>query len=126
MALVFDTCFSSFWFHSLNLSLIRPFDFDFRNSALANALAIRGHNVTITSLDRSDKPPEGVHYIHFEGIYNERHQDLLKALFEMHSQMNPFTEPVRYDSLWYESCKGKELNIYNILNTIGVELIINK
>lgn len=89
-------------------------------------MAIRGHNVTVASVDRSDEPPEGVHFIHFEGIYNERHEDLLKALFEMHSQMNPFTEPVMYDSLWYESCKGKELNICNSLNTIGVELKYTK
>lgn len=36
--------------------LIRSFVFDFRNSALANALATRGHNVTVASVDEDEKP----------------------------------------------------------------------
>lgn len=34
-----------------------------RNSALANGLAARGHNVTIISADRNENPLNGIHYI---------------------------------------------------------------
>lgn len=72
-------------------------------------MAARGHNITVASVDKDEKPPQGVHYIHFEGIYNnEEHEELLKTLFKMHSEMNPLTEPLVYDSLWYEKCKGKK------------------
>lgn len=92
--------------------LIRSFVLDFRNSALANALATHGHNVTVASVDEDEKPPEGVHYMHFEGIYDsEDHEELLKALFGRHSEMNPLKEPFVYDSLWYEKCKGKRVKI---------------
>lgn len=34
-----------------------------RNSAFANGLAARGHNVTIISADRNENPLNGIHYI---------------------------------------------------------------
>lgn len=69
------------------------------------------------------KSHEGVHYIHFEGIYdNEDHEILLKALFGMHLEMNPLKESFVYDSLWYEKCKGKRLKI---LSRIGMKLNYN-
>lgn len=42
-----------------------------RNSAFANGLAARGHNLTVLSADRDKDPPSGVHYIQMEGLYNE-------------------------------------------------------
>lgn len=78
-----------------------------RNSALVNALAAKGHNVTVASLDKDDKPPKNVSYIYFEGIYNENHRDLQKKLFNIWETMNPLTEPLNYDSYWYNSCKCK-------------------
>lgn len=39
------------------------------NKALAEGLAVRGHNLTIVSPDVEKKAPQNVHYIHLEEIY---------------------------------------------------------
>lgn len=63
-------------FHNFQFS----FDFIHRNSALANGLAARGHNVTVVSPDIDKNPPKGVHYIHLEGIYSDEYLALAKNL----------------------------------------------
>lgn len=40
-----------------------------RNSVLVNALAARGHNVTIISTNIDPKAPTNVSYIHLDGVY---------------------------------------------------------
>lgn len=85
--------------------------FFFRNSALINALAAQGHNVTVISPDIDKKPPKGVHYIHAEGIYSASgFTEKLKTLYEYTANMNPLTEPMNYDASWYETCKSKFLH----------------
>ncbi|KAJ6634327.1 UDP-glucosyltransferase 2, partial [Pseudolycoriella hygida] len=40
------------------------------NSALVNAIAARGHNVTVLSTNKDPQPPANVHYILLEGVYD--------------------------------------------------------
>lgn len=77
-----------------------------RNSALANALAAQGHNVTVASPDRDKNPPDGVHYIHFEGVYDGYVKTLQKGVFDLQTRMHPLTETINYDNYWFETCKG--------------------
>lgn len=52
-----------------------------RNSVFTNALAARGHNVTVISADREKNPPNGVHYIHMDGVYNKMYDEIIKSAF---------------------------------------------
>lgn len=79
--------------------------FVYRNSALANGLAARGHNVTMISPDRDKHPPKGVHYIYLEDIYKDVRESA-KSLFKASSTMNPLTEPIYFNNIWYMVCKG--------------------
>lgn len=81
--------------------------FHCRNSALANGLAARGHNVTVISPDIDKNAPKGLHYIHLEGIYSDEYIALAKNLFKVSSTMYPLLEPINYNNYWYDSCKGK-------------------
>lgn len=83
------------------------FFFVYRNSALINGLAAHGHNVTVISPDRDEHPPKGVHYIYLEDIYKDVRESA-KTLFKVSSTMNPLTEPIHFNNVWYMVCKGKE------------------
>lgn len=74
---------------------------------MANNLAANGHNVTVISVDRDKNPPQGVHYIYLEGIYDEENlHDLLKQLFFIPETMDPLTEPINYNNEWSELCQS--------------------
>lgn len=71
----------------------------------ANGLAARGHNVTILSADRDKNPPNGVHYIHIEGLYNEMYLRLVKHAFKQ-SQSNPIESIIEDTHRMPLKCKG--------------------
>lgn len=103
-------CFSILFDFFLNGHYPKIFkicNFCCRNSALANGLAARGHNVTVISPDVDENPPNGVHYIHLEGIYTGERIALAKNLYKLSSTMYPWLEPINYNNHWYASCKGK-------------------
>lgn len=70
---------------------------------------MQGHNITIASPDKDMKPPKGVHYIHFEEVYSEKHIEQRKKLFE-YKQMNPLTLAANYYTRQYDVCKGIQLD----------------
>lgn len=80
--------------------------FLYRNIALANGLAARGHNITIISPDIDKNPPKGVHHIYLEGIYNDEWRALQKHLFTYTADLNPLTEPINYNNYWTASCES--------------------
>lgn len=92
--------------NSINISFAHFNNTKFRNSALANALAMEGHNITIASPDKDMKPPKGVHYIHFEGVYSENYIEQRKNLFDSQQKMNPFTKSMNDYARHYDVCKG--------------------
>lgn len=73
----------------------------------ANGLAARGHNVTVISLDRDENPPNGVHYIQTEGLYDGIYKEFIQSAFVPHE-----SHPLRWnvDVADYVAliCKGKE------------------
>lgn len=58
----------------------------FRNSALVNALAEKGHNVTVLSVDTDPDPPKNVHYIHMEGVYDYMYKEIFVDLVGLHNE----------------------------------------
>lgn len=58
----------------------------FRNSALVNALAEKGHNLTILSVDTDPDPPKNVHYIHMEGVYDYMYKEIFVDLVGLHNE----------------------------------------
>lgn len=77
-----------------------------RNSALANGLAARGHNVTLLSPDVDKYPPKGVHYIHLEGLYSVEYNGILKIWFNLKNKMSPLTAPNIFNEYQYSLCKS--------------------
>lgn len=57
-----------------------------RNLALVNALAAKGHNLTILSVDNDPKPPKNVHYIHMEGVYDYMYKEIDVDLVGLHNE----------------------------------------
>ncbi|XP_070502277.1 UDP-glucosyltransferase 2-like [Chironomus tepperi] len=79
------------------------------NSALARALAARGHNVTFLSADIVSNPPENLHYIHMEYQYNV-FKDLLPDVdmgdfFKEFAKMGRFANMIMMSGFGYDVCK---------------------
>lgn len=51
-----------------------------------NALAAKGHNLTILSVDFDPNPPKNVHYIHMEGTYDYMYKELSLDLVSLHNE----------------------------------------
>lgn len=75
-----------------------------------NGLAARGHNVTVISLDRDENPPNGVHYILAEGLYNGIYEEFIKSAFIPH-ESNPFHWNVEIADFVALMCKGTHTTI---------------
>lgn len=95
---------------------------------MVNALAAKGHNITILSPDVNRNPPPGVHYIHMEGIYTgNEFQSYLESIFNHHSAMSPLTEPIDYDYELYKTCEGMKLILWKIwIKIFQISLICNQ
>lgn len=78
---------------------------------MADGLAARGHNVTVIAPDIVENPPQGVHYILLEGVYNDDHRAHQKGLFNFNKLKNPIVEPINYYQHKYWSCKGKAIRL---------------
>lgn len=76
-----------------------------RNTAYVNGLAARGHNVTVISVDRDKNPPNGVHYIRMDGLYNELYDQMVKGAFEQ-SESSPFESITSFSGYMASVCKG--------------------
>lgn len=73
--------------------------------ALVNALAARGHNVTVLSTDRDPTPPANVTYVHMEGVYDLFYKEHDVNLVHKHNE----TALESVDTLWSYgllSCEG--------------------
>lgn len=57
-----------------------------RNSALVNALAENGHNITVLSVDTDPDPPKNIHYIHMEGVYDYMYKEIFVDLVGLHNE----------------------------------------
>lgn len=76
----------------------------FWNTAYVNGLAARGHNVTVISVDRDKNPPNGVHYIRMDGLYNELYDQMVKGAFEQ-SESSPFESITSFSGYMASVCK---------------------
>lgn len=81
-----------------------------RNSAFANGLAARGHNITVISADQDKNPPNGVHYILIEGLYSGIYKDIIKSGF-IPSELNPLQWTVQLADYVVMMCKGNLASI---------------
>lgn len=70
-----------------------------------NGLAARGHNVTILSPDRDKNPPNGVHYIKMEGLYNKFYDEIVKTAF-VPRETNPFQMVNEFYDYMTAICNG--------------------
>lgn len=87
-----------------------------RNSALINALAARGHNVTVLSPDEDKNPPKGVHYIVIEGMYTKKYQEIMNGLLTLKEEMNPLTEPYHLIDFEHSLCESKSFSKHLTVN----------
>ncbi|KAJ6644162.1 UDP-glycosyltransferase UGT5 [Pseudolycoriella hygida] len=85
------------------------------NSAFTNGLAARGHNVTVISPDREKNPPNGVHYIQMNGLYDGIYKETVKEYFTPY-EVSPFAKLQDFTGLMEAVCK-------EILATDGFETL---
>lgn len=117
---------SHYIWYALEMFLVDSVDYNFflsfnRNSAFVNGLAARSHNITVISPDRDKNPPNGVHYIHMEGLYNEFYDEIVKSAFVPH-ESNPFEMTIEFFDYYMTSiCKG---SMTLILSTAGLATLI--
>lgn len=76
-----------------------------RNSVFVNGLAARGHNVTVISADQEKSPPNGVHYIHMDGLYNKMYDEIVKSAFQPH-ESNPIETSTLFNKYRLSQRKG--------------------
>lgn len=76
------------------------------NSAIVNALAARGHNVTYVSPDLDKNPPANVHYIHMAELYNEAYYEFVESLINNDVQVSPIMQPKFFSEYTLQVCKG--------------------
>ncbi|KAL7028605.1 hypothetical protein ACKWTF_005918 [Chironomus riparius] len=78
------------------------------NSALARALAARGHNVTFISADLVKNPPENLHYIHMEYQYQMMDDFMpgvdVATFFKEFINMGRLTNMIMMSGFGYEVC----------------------
>lgn len=76
-----------------------------RHVALVNALAERGHNVTVLSTNVDPRPPHNVTYVHMEGVYDLFYKEHDTNLVHLHNE----TATDSIHTLWdfgLLSCEG--------------------
>lgn len=78
----------------------------YRNSAIAKALAGRGHNVTMISLDKDKIQTKNLHHIYIEGLYNEFYYETVKGFYTYKQTLNPLLEPQAFNEYWFDICKS--------------------
>lgn len=81
----------------------------YRNSAIANALAERGHNVTYFSPDKDKKPAQNVHNILIEKVYDGFYQEFVKGMFE-NEYLPPYMEPYELNRFCIPICEGNSIS----------------
>lgn len=83
------------------------------NRGIVNALASRGHNVTVLSPDFDKIAPKNVHYLKINEIYNsEAVIDFYKFTFSMsETSSNQFMTAVDAFSFLAEQCRGSQSNL---------------
>lgn len=89
----------------------------FRNAALVNAIAARGHNVTVISTNFDPNPPENVTYIHLEGVYDFMYKDEKLDLISF-GYMDPLEAIEPMYSFSTLACKG-------IQRASGLQTLLN-
>lgn len=77
-----------------------------RNGAISNALAARGHNITMIAPEIDKHPPSGVHYIHSENL-NDGYQKYNKEKFMQKVDTNPFSTALKTHFASIDICKSK-------------------
>ncbi|KAG4073664.1 hypothetical protein HA402_000888 [Bradysia odoriphaga] len=100
----------------------------FRNSALVNALARNGHNLTVLSVDKDPNPPKNVHYIHMEGVYDYMYKEIYVDLVGLHNETTMHSVLSLY-AFGTVSCIGASRSqglkvLLNYPNSFKVDLII--
>lgn len=88
-----------------------------RNAAIVNAIAARGHNVTVISTDLDPNPPKNVKYIHLEGVYDFIYEnEKFDILSFVH--MNPIESIDPIYSFSVLACQGIE-------RASGLQILLN-
>lgn len=88
------------------------------NRALADGLAIRGHNITIASVDEDKNPHPNIHYVYMESAYNMSYSGNASAiLFEQSNQALAQVILGAYN--FCEACCD------GILKSEGLDLVLN-
>lgn len=88
-----------------------------RNSALVNALAARGHNMTVLSVNKDPKPPKNVHYILMEGVYDYMYKEQQIDLVAL-ANVSPLEGVNVLYAFAAESCTG-------IKRAKGIQTLLN-
>ncbi|KAG5685002.1 hypothetical protein PVAND_014205 [Polypedilum vanderplanki] len=97
------------------------------NSALARALAERGHNVTFVSADLDKNPPKNLHYIHLEKQYEifveESTGNKASTVFNIANytdfvEMSPWFNIMIFNGYGFDVCSSlaKSKGFWRILN----------
>lgn len=102
----------------------------FWNTALVNALAARGHNVTFVTADTEKHPQKNVHYFVMSELYNEAYDEVAQGFFNFVDIATPITEPNFFTEYALNIC-GEIVNsaafkrLLDYPNDFRFDLIIN-
>lgn len=97
------------------------------NSAIVNALAARGHNITYMSPDLDKNPPKNVHYLHMDEMYNEAYYAFVESLLKEDVKVSPLMQPIFFTEYTLQTCNGeKYLTQFLSLNIFSTEVIKTK
>lgn len=77
------------------------------NREISNALAVRGHNITVISPRRDINPPANVHYLEIIGNYEVLYNTLFTSLAEYEQRSSPWLDVIDFHSFCAKTSAGK-------------------
>lgn len=84
----------------------------FRNSAIVDELAHRGHNVTVISPFKNQNAPANAHYIHFDDEFQSILPEYVKIYMNSVEVSNSFFQQFRLADAHIHFCYGRYVLLF--------------
>lgn len=76
------------------------------NREIINALAARGHNVTVLAPDIDQSPPHRVTYLALREVYDEEYEEFRKGILRRRDQLITLFDPIFNFHAYLSECEG--------------------